>query len=359
MTLNNRTGSDGRGTTANGMSSRRTPSAGPSVAVAMWKVAASVVTLLAALFYGIGRLLADGFYSSLNTTASAASVNTISIIEPAAILGALFALSVTVILILSDILQRWFSWTRRHSSTIVALVVAAALIALITWAVLYFNLAHHFKSSLKWAGWLLAIILLGSFLRPLLREWLTSFSDWLISKIDKSATEKVGIGAGAGPRAGEEGAAEEKARTSGEAGTGRVEAGSTVGAGVGVHLREAISSPWPRVTAVGAISLMIISLCIGAHYLGVNEASNAKKGIPVDMSIAGLDVSSISATRVRLQPVGSSQMVKSLFARDCLLQLGPGASNLLIYDVRKHETLSVPASEVIVVNLTAPKQCVP
>ena len=123
MILNNQTGSDGRGTpthgdviapdaqpatdtTASGMiGSFRTPSAGPSVAVAMWKVAASVVTLLWTLFYGIGRLLADGFYSNLNTTVGAAGVNTISIIEPAAILGALLALSITVILMLSDILK--------------------------------------------------------------------------------------------------------------------------------------------------------------------------------------------------------------------------------------------------------------
>ena len=61
----------------------------------MWKVGASVITLLAALFYGIGRFLVDGFYGHLNTTAGAAGVGTISIIEPAAVLGAFVALFTT------------------------------------------------------------------------------------------------------------------------------------------------------------------------------------------------------------------------------------------------------------------------
>src|ERR1700733_13377442 len=91
---------------------RQTPNRA-SAAIAMWKVGASVVTLLAALFYGIGRFLVDGFYAHLNTTAGAAGVGTISIIEPAAVLGAFVALFTTVALMLLDILQDGFEWFRK------------------------------------------------------------------------------------------------------------------------------------------------------------------------------------------------------------------------------------------------------
>src|ERR1700729_1363109 len=97
MKVNNQDGADTK------VFFRQTPN-GASAAIAMWKVGASVITLLAALFYGIGRFLVDGFYGHLNTTAGAAGVGTISIIEPAAVLGAFVALFTTVALMLLDIL---------------------------------------------------------------------------------------------------------------------------------------------------------------------------------------------------------------------------------------------------------------
>ena len=361
------TAANGRATadrSANEINFRWTPSAGPSAAIAMWKVAASVVTLLAALFYGIGRLLVDGFYSNLNTSASAAGVNTISIIEPAAIFGALLALSVTAILMLSDIIQQWFNWMRRHSFTILALVAIAAVIGLIVWGIIYFK-----EFSLGHFVTLVGSALVVTFVRNIPFD---EIATKIVERIMKVKEAKTGEKAGVKPReeAGVEDAAKIADTAEAQAKAG-AQGGTTTGADAGAeasaqaaaetvaHLRKAISSPWPRVTAVGVISMIIIALCIGAHYLGVDEANQVKKGLPVNISVAGLDISSISATRVLLQPVDSSQAIKSLSARNCLLELGPGAGDFLIYDARNNETFSVPTIEVVAVDVTAPKQCVP
>jgi hypothetical protein len=350
---------------------RQIPNAGISAAVAMWKVGASAVTLLAALFYGIGRLLADGFYTNLGTSATAAGVNTISIIEPAAVLGGLVALLATAILLLLDILQHGFNWIRERSRTVwivaVALLVAGAIAAIIYLAI---------------SGKLTLIaILIGATASVLLRgtqEYFDRIISYFLTSRKKETSElpdevRIAIlaalvGAEAGAKAGAEVGAEASAKTSGEAATGPVagaeagaragaEAGARAGAEATIHPPEPVSNPWPRVAAVGTVSMIIIGLCIGAHYLGVYEADQVKKGIPVHISAVGLDISSISATRVTLEPIDSSAATKSLSARSCLLQIGPGASNLLLYDAQKHQMLSAPASNVIVITVNAPKQC--
>jgi hypothetical protein len=303
----------------------RQASKGASAAAALWKVGASVVTLLAALFYGIGRLLADAFYTHLNTTASAAGVNTISIIEPAAVLGALVALFATAVLMLLDILQRAFDWVQENAGIIVALVVATAVVAAaIALSVIYFEKA---KVVFIAFGTTITLQIVLYFLR-------------------------LGVG-GVRARARAKAAKEAEADTDAAPGA---EADAAPGAEA-AHQPKAVSNLW-RVTVVGVTAMVVIGLCIGAHYLGVYEANRVKKGLAVDVSEAGLNISSIGAIPVRLLPIDSSHAIESLSAYNCLLEIGSGASDLIFYDANNHETLSVPASEVVVVSLGASKKCV-
>ena len=143
------------------------------------------------------------------------------------------------------------------------------------------------------------------------------------------------------------------AREGTEAGAG---ADAQAGA-MAAYLPKVITNPWPRIIVVGAAAMIIIGLCIGAHYLGVHEASRVRNGFAVDISEAGLDMSSISAIPVRLQPIDSSHAIESLSTYNCLLEIGSGANDLIFYNVNNHETFSVPASEVVVVGLSASKKC--
>ena len=299
---------------------------GASAAIAMWKVGASVVTLLAALFYGIGRFLADGFYAHLNTTASAAGVNTISIIEPAAVLGAFLALFATVVLMLLDILQRGFDWIQDNAGMIVALMAAGAVTAGAIWGIItYFR---EVKGAALAVGVFIIAPIVASSLRIVIRvSTRAKVRGKAVIEAAADAGSRVGAEAGAvpGPEAGEP---------------------------------NSISNLWPRITLVGVTAVVVIGLCIGAHYVGVHEANQVKKGLAVDISEAGLDISSIGAIPVRLQPIDSSHAIESISAYHCLLEIGSGASDLIFYDANKQETFSVPTSEVVVVSLDASKQCV-
>jgi hypothetical protein len=364
------------GISADGKGFRQVPT-GTSAAVAMWKVTASVVTLLAALCYGIGRFLVDGFYTHLNTTASAAGVNTISIIEPVAVLGALVALFATAILILLDILQRGFGWIRKNVGLVVALIVATAVAAAaILLSIIYFNIV-------KWFAFGAAISVVGNIVTSLIakrRAKARARSQREAEVIEVEVGTRAGAesettadaeagakaGAEAGAKAGTEAGAEAGAKAGTEAGAeagakAGTEAGAEAGAKAGTkpaHPPKAVSNLWPRVIVVGVTAMVVIGLCIGAHYLGVYEANQVKKGLAVDIHEAGLDISSIGATPVRLQPINSSHAIDSLSAHNCLLEIGSGASDLIFYDANSHVTLSVPAGEVIVVSLSAPEKCV-
>jgi hypothetical protein len=60
--------------------------AGIAALKAVWGQASTLVPLLAAFSYGLGRLMVDGFYGQLHTTAEAAGLGYGAILEPAAIL---------------------------------------------------------------------------------------------------------------------------------------------------------------------------------------------------------------------------------------------------------------------------------
>jgi hypothetical protein len=325
----------------------RQASKGASAAAALWKVGASVVTLLAALFYGIGRLLADGFYTHLNTTASAAGVNTISIIEPAAVLGALVALFATAVLMLLDILQRAFDWVQENAGIIVALVVAATVLATaIALSVIYFE-----KAKAAFIAFGTAIIL--QIVLYFFRLVVGGVRARARAKAAKEAEADAVPGAEADAVPGAEADAVPGAEADAVPGA---EADAVPGAEADA-VPGAVSNLW-RVTVVGVTAMVVIGLCIGAHYLGVYEANRVKKGLAVDVSEAGLNISSIGAIPVRLLPIDSSHAIESLSAYNCLLEIGSGASDLIFYDANNHETLSVPASEVVVVSLGGSKKCV-
>jgi hypothetical protein len=74
--------------------------------------APKLLPLLAVVCYGFGRLIADGFYSRLNTNAEAAGVGYLSIIEPAAVLAAIIAIIGTAIAIVFDVANVCFRWIR-------------------------------------------------------------------------------------------------------------------------------------------------------------------------------------------------------------------------------------------------------
>lgn len=315
MALSEKTGPDGRS------APDHADITGPSAAIALWKVAASVITLIAALCYGVGRILADGFYSSLNTSVGAAGVDTIAIIEPVAVFFAISALFATVILMLIDIFRSAFRWIWKHLGIIAAALAASiAIVAtqlIIGYLFLRFKnfLPDSFETGAEGAT-------LFSLVRPV----------WLL--VRKVAARNPGSWGKV------ENAIDSEISEGGVAGVG-----------------QGMSSPWARLAVAAIAGIFIASPCILAHYIGVHEAGKVKKGIPVDLHVVGIDVSSIEATRVHLYPVGSSQEITSLSKRPCLLEIGSGSDEFLIYDADDNETLSVPSSEVVVQDMTTSKQC--
>jgi hypothetical protein len=123
------------------------------------------------------------------------------------------------------------------------------------------------------------------------------------------------------------------------------------------RLLEALSGLRPRVAAVGITSMIIIGLCVGAHYWGVYDADKVMKGIPVQVDEAGFELSSIGAIRVSLQPVDASLAIKSISAGKCLLEIGEGPDDLIIYNASIHEAYSVPAAEVVVTDVNPATPC--
>jgi hypothetical protein len=320
----------------------------------MWKVGASVATLLGALFYGIGRFLADGFYTHLNTTAGAAGVNTISIIEPAAVLGAMVALLATAILMLLDVLEQGFIRIWRHAGTAWAVAVALAVLAGFVVFAIHFN----------YGGDNLTVIATSTAIGSLAWAYLIMRDSSRKRRQHEAAGEGAGEAEKAEARPGTEADAGIKiaAGTGAEAGGGAgAPANSQTGAPAGaVTVRPAgpVSNPWPRVIVVGLTAVAIVSLCIGAHFLGVHEANQVKKGYAVHISEAGLDISSVSAIPVRLQSVDPGNAIKSVSAHKCLLEIGVGANDLVLYDASNHKTISVPPSDVVIVSLNASTHCV-
>lgn len=113
------------------------------------------------------------------------------------------------------------------------------------------------------------------------------------------------------------------------------------------------SSPGPRIFLVVASLVLLVGACVIAHATGVQAADNVEEGEAVHLNFLGLDISSISATRVQIRAIDTSVVIEQLAADPCLLQIGSGPSDILLYDSTAHQTLGIPSSEVEVVTPSA------
>jgi hypothetical protein len=120
-----------------------------------------------------------------------------------------------------------------------------------------------------------------------------------------------------------------------------------------INLFRSPNTAWPRLLSVGLSLIFLIALCFGAHELGVREAGKVARGQAVDIRILGLDMSAINATPVHIQAIGSWPAIKQLSADGCLIEIGSQPFTILLYDPASQSTLSVPSSEVVVINSSA------
>jgi hypothetical protein len=233
-----------------------------------WKESAAFATLLGVLLYGVGRLLADGFYEHLNTSADSAGVSTFSILEPAVLVAIIFAFVATIIMILPDVIS---SSADRLRKVFIGGVAVVCVGGVFSWIIL---------------GVVVTLVLLLIFV-PAIVSWL----------------RRVGP-----------------------------------------------VNPRFRLTAVSGSLALLVIICVAAHVTGVHEANNVKKGKEVNLNFLGLNISSIGATRVQLKVADDSVAVKKIIANPCLLQIGAGPGDILLYDFKVHETLDIPSDKVEVVS---------
>jgi hypothetical protein len=109
---------------------RQAKNAAAKTAADIWGQVPTLLPLLGVLFYGLGRLMVDGFYARLNTTAEAAGVGYLSIIEPAAVLAAVLAIIGTAIAMIFDVLKVFFLWIRKYSKFLAGLLTFLASVGL-------------------------------------------------------------------------------------------------------------------------------------------------------------------------------------------------------------------------------------
>jgi len=278
---------------------RRAEKAGIAAARAVWAQAPSLLPLLAVLCYGLGRLVVDGFYGRLNTTAEAAGVGDLSIIEPAAILAAVLAIIGTIGAMIFDFLQVFFLWLVRSSRLVTRVILELVLLG-ITLAGVIFLRREEIITLIPIA---LVIIPLRTLLDNFGGDKNREVGDLRISQIHNATDEQM---------------------------------------------------PWQRLLYVVLASVFLVGLCFGAHEWGVREAAEVAKGKPVIVDKLGINISAISAYPVHLEFIGSSPPVSSLSPNGCLLQIGTGPSTVLVYDPAKHNTMSVVSDSVVVISLSTP-----
>jgi len=277
----------------------RATAAGVAAAKAVWSQAATLIPLLALASYGLGRLMVDGFYAQLNTTAEAAGLGYASILEPAAILTAFTAAIGTVIAMLLDAFQVIGVWLFRHRRKAFFLLGFAGL----TGGAAVFAVIVRADVIIE--------TLVSAVLLPAFRT--------LVDKFGSARDRLIG---------------ESRTRTD----------------------RSLMDAPSAhRSIAKRAVSVILslgilIGLFFGAHELGSHEGRQAASGKSVDMNIFGFDVPSITATAVNIQPIGSSPALEQLTTDGCLLEIGSDPTTVLLYDLADKSTLTVPSDQVVVVD---------
>jgi hypothetical protein len=265
---------------------------------AVWSQAPTLIPLLAALSYGLGRLMVDGFYAQLHTTAEAAGLGYGSILEPAAILTAVLAAIGTAIAMVSDALLVAGGWLlkRRRIFEFSLLLVGGVGGG---FALVFVQIVRVDE----------IIALVSGVSLPAFRT--------LLDKFGSVRDRRVG-----------------KARASAE----------TSLSGSASIDRDGVK----RVVSVVLSLGFLISLLFGAHELGVYEGRQAAGGRPVNMSFLGFNVPSVTATAVRVQPIASSPAFAQLDTGRCWLEIGSGGPSVLLYDPAGKSTLAVPSDQIVV-----------
>jgi hypothetical protein len=270
----------------------------------LWNQASTLITLLGLLAYLLGRVMVDGFYGQLHTTAEAAGVGYAAILEPAAIVTAVASfIWVGIVTAISSlpVSQRW--------KQIIEGIIFGAIIAASGGLALTSNLL-----PLDLTDTITTFLLTGAI--PAIRI--------LLSRIR-------------GVRAAGTAAADSSA------------SGTSNGPSLDGY-------PWVRPTVATVISVLFIGgLFFGAHLFGVREGTRAADGNPVNAAYFWLEIPSISATVVSVQAITPSAAFKQLTSRSCWLEIGSGPSGVLLYDPTDKTTLTVPVDQIVIA--TADPSC--
>jgi hypothetical protein len=274
---------------------------------AVWGQATTLIPLLAVASYGLGRLMVDGFYAQLHTTAEAAGLGYSSILEPAAILTAFGVVIGTVIVMLQDAFQVILVRLFRQREKI---LLPLSLVGLVGGVALFAEIARA------------ADVIIDAFVSGVA---LPAFRA-LVDRFGSARNRRIG------------------------ATRIRVD-------------RSLMGEPSARPPiAKKAISVVLslaflASIFFGAHELGYREGRKAASGKFVDINVFGFNVPSITATAVRVQPIASSSVLEQLTTDGCLLEIGSDPTIVLLYDPADKTTLAVPADQVVVVdsNKSCPK----
>ena len=280
----------------------RATAAGVIAAKAVWGQASTLIPLLAVASYGLGRLMVDGFYAQLHTTAETVGLGYSSILEPAAILTAFGAVVGTVIAMLLDAFQVigvWLFRQRRKAFVLLSLAGLAGGAAV---------LAEIARADV------IIDTILTSVALPAFRA--------LVDKFGSARNRRIG---------------QVRAR----------EDRSLMGT---PSARRSIAK---RTISVILPLGLLVGLFFGAHELGSHEGRQAASGKPVDINIFGFDVPSITVTAVRIQPIGSSPVLEQLTTDGCLLEIGSSPTTVLLYDPADKSTLTIPSDQVVVIGSNA------
>lgn len=263
----------------------------------LWNQASTLITLLGLLAYLLGRVMVDGFYGQLHTTAEAAGVGYAAILEPAAIAMAVASFIWIGIVTAINSLPVSRKWKQIISGIVFGVIIGGSGGLALTSNILPFDLTDT----------LTTFLLTGAI--PAIRT--------LLSRIRGTSAADT---------------AESRSSTS-DAPNGP----------------SPDSYPWVRPTVATVVSVLFIGgLFFGAHLFGVREGTKAADGNPVNAAYFWLDIPSISATVVSVQPITPSAAFKQLTSRNCWLEIGSGPSGVLLYDPTDKATLTVSADQIVI-----------
>ena len=259
----------------------------------MLEQAPKLLPLLGVLCYGLGLLIVDGFYRRLNTTPDAAGIGYLSVIEPAAVWAAILAIIAVAIVMAFDVIKPYLIWL---VDNILWLAIILVVLTATATTIVLIRGFFDFEQSALWRN---AFV----FLAPAMVAIVVIPIQILVKWYRNTETRKSAL---------------------------------------------------PKVFSIGFALILIVGLCFGAHEWGAVDAEKVVRGEPVDVRIFGLDMSAIGAAPVHIQAIDSSPVIKNLSADTCLLEIGSGSYNILLYDPADGDTLSVPLSDVVVISSSMP-----